>query len=254
MKELLVMVVFFAGITPLAFGEVYIENDRQYVGDDGSFHVVGEVKNDLQAPLSHLVVNVSLFDKAGNLIATEEAKSFVNTVMPGMTSPFDLIITNNNIDNIDTYKLDLDYRISAPKSQVIDIIDSQMTRDNHDNLMITGIVTNKGEITANTVAVVATLYDNNGDVAAVARVNPEPDYLRSDGDAFFLISVPDKMQTSDVSKYVLVAESEEYAAVPEFPISIAMILLAVTLLGCIIATRCYSEIFIKDQSVAVCPA
>lgn len=252
MKSLLVVAMVLAGGAPLAFGEVYIQNDRQYIGDDGSLHVVGEIRNDLQAPVSQMAVSVTLIDKSGNPITTEKASSLVNTVMPGMTSPFDLIITGSITDQVQSYMLDVDYRVAPPKSQAIDITSSKLSRDSHDNLMITGIVTNRGEITANTVAVVATLYDEAGNVAAVARVNPEPDYLRSEGDAFFLVSVPDKMQTSGVSRYALVAESEEYAAVPEFPIGITA-LLAVTLLGCIVVTRYFGRV-IKDQNFAACPA
>ena len=46
--------------------------------------------------------------------------------------------------------------------------------------MITGTVANNGEIAANMVSVIATLYDKQGNVAAVSRVNPEPDYLRAE--------------------------------------------------------------------------
>ena len=106
-----------------------------------------------------------------------------------------LILTNGEAKNTKSYSLELDYEVSPPKSQVIDITESELSRDNYNNLMITGTVANKGEITANTVAVIATLYDEEGNVAAVSRVHPEPDYLRAEDNAFFLVSVPDKTQT-----------------------------------------------------------
>jgi hypothetical protein len=90
--------------------------------------------------------------------------------------------------------------------------------------MITGTVINRGDITANTVAVIATLYDKEGNVAAVSRIHPEPDYLRANDHAFFVIAIPDKIQTNGVNDYTLVAESEEYAAVPEFPVGTLVLL------------------------------
>ena len=217
----------FTGATPLAFGDVYIENDQQYTGDDGSLHIVGEIKNNLEMPLSQINVHVTLFDELKNPIITKETSSLVNTIMPGMKGPFDLVLANNEeIKKTKSYALELDYKISIPKNQVIDITKSEMSRDNHNNLMITGIVTNKGDITANTVAVIATLYDKEGKVAAVSRVHPEPDYLRADDDAFFLVSVPDKIQTSEINDFTLIAESEEYAAVPEFPVGTLVLLVA----------------------------
>ncbi len=224
MEKILIIVIIFAGITPLAFGEVLIQNDQQYVGDDGALHIVGEIKNNLEAPLNQINVYVTLLDENNNLIETKETSSLVNVIMPGMKGPFDLVLTNDEAKKTKSYSLKLDYKISPPKNQVIDITESELSRDNHNNLMITGTVTNKGDITANTVAVIATLYDKEGNVAAVSRVHPEPDYLRANDSAFFVVAIPDKIQTSGINDYTLIAESEEYAAVPEFPVGSLVLL------------------------------
>ena len=226
MEKFFLIIFVFAGMIPVSFGEAIIENDQKYIGDDGSLHIVGEIKNNLEMPLNQISVLVTLFDESNNLIVTKETGSLVNTIMPGMKGPFDLILTNGEAKITKSYSLELDYKVSPPKSQVIDISNSELSRDNYNNLMITGIVTNNGDITANTVAIIATLYDENGKVAAVSRVHPEPDYLRVEDNAFFLVSIPDKSQTSKISEYTLIAESEEYAAVPEFPVGTLVLLIA----------------------------
>ncbi len=213
---------------PLAFGDVFIQNDQQYIGDDDSLHIVGEVQNNLDVPLNQISVFVTLFDENSQIITTKETNSLVNTIMSGMKGPFDLMLSNVEAKNVKSYSLELDYKVGSPKNQVIDITESELSRDNFNNLMITGTVTNKGEITANTVAVIATLYDEEGNVAAVSRVHPEPDYLRAEDNAFFLVTIPDKTQTSSVNDFTLIAESEEYAAVPEFPVG-SLVLLVGTL-------------------------
>jgi hypothetical protein len=219
-----IIIIIFSGITPLAFGEAFIQNDQQYIGDDGAFHIVGEIKNNLEAPLNQINVQVTLLDENKQLIGIKETSSLVNIIMPGMKGPFDLILTNDEAKKTKSYSLKLDYKVSPPKNQVIDIIESELSRDNYNNLMITGTVTNKGDITANTVAVIATLYDKEGNVAAVSRIHPEPDYLRTEDNAFFVIVIPDKIQTSGINDYTLIAESEEYAAVPEFPVGTLVLL------------------------------
>ena len=229
------------GIIPLAFGEPYIQNDQQYIGDDGALHIVGEIKNNLESPLNQINVQVTLLDKDKHPIITKETDSLVNTIMPGMKGPFDLILTNYESKDVTSYSLELDYKISHPKNQVIDITESEISRDNHNNMMITGIVSNKGDITANTVAVIATLYDKDGNVAAVSRAHPEPDYLRAEDNAFFLVTIPDKIQANNINDYTLIAESEEYAAVPEFPIG-TLVLLVGTLSAYIGITRYSSKI------------
>ena len=223
-------------MTPFAFADVYIQNDQQYIGDDGAVHIVGEIVNNLGIPLNQIHVKIDLFDENEQLIQSKETNSLVNTIMPGMKGPFDLILTNSEAKNAKSYSMELSFQSSPPKSQVIDITESELTRDNHNNLMITGTVVNNGEITANMVSVIATLYDKQGNVAAVSKVNPEPDYLRAEDSAFFLLSVPDKIQTEEINEYTLIAESEEFAAVPEFPIGTA-ILLILTLSAYIGITR-----------------
>jgi len=223
-EKIFIIIIIFAGITPLAFGEAFIQNDQQYIGDDGAFHIVGEIKNNLEAPLNQINVQVTLLDENKQLIGIKETTSLVNIIMPGMKGPFDLILTNDEAKKTKSYSLKLDYKVSPPKNQVIDIIESELSRDNYNNLMITGTVTNKGDITANTVAVIATLYDKEGNVAAVSRIHPEPDYLRTEDNAFFVIVIPDKIQTSEINDYTLIAESEEYAAVPEFPVGTLVLL------------------------------
>jgi len=223
-EKIFIIVIIFAGITPLAFGNVLIQNDQQYSGDDGSLHIVGEIKNNLDSPVNQINVHVTLLDENNYIIQTKEASSLVNVIMPGMKGPFDLVLTNDEAKKTKSYSLKLDYKVSPPKNQVIDIIESELSRDSYNNLMITGTVTNKGDITANTVAVIATLYDKEGNVAAVSRIHPEPDYLRTEENTFFVISIPDKILTSGINDYTLIAESEEYAAVPEFPVGTLVLL------------------------------
>jgi len=238
-------------VIPNAFAEVTIQNDQHYIGDDGSFHVVGEILNNLESPLNQVSVIVTLYDEEKNTLFTKETRSLVNTIMPEMRGPFDLVFSDINPEKIKSYSLDLDYSISEPKGQVISITSSELSRDNHNNLIISGNVENNGEITANTIAVIATLYDRDGKVAAVSRTHPEPDYLGSEDDTFFVVTVLDKNQNSGVTSYSVVAESEEYAAVPEFPIG-SMVLLIISVSAYIGVTR-YSNRIITNLISATSP-
>jgi hypothetical protein len=207
-----------------AWAEVFIQNDQQYIGDDGSLHIVGEIKNELTVPLNQIDVYVTLYSSDNKVVDELQTASLVNTIMPEMKAPFDFIITGNTAKMVSHYSLELDYKVTAPKNQVIDVTSSKLTRDDFNNVMITGTITNYGEITANTISVIATLYDKEGSVAAVSKMHTKPDYLRSDDKTFFLVSVPDKIQTSSVVDYSIVAESEEYAAAPEFPVGSGILL------------------------------
>jgi len=221
-KYLLLVIPLIFGISS-AWAEVSIQNDQLYIGSDGSLHIVGEIHNQLDVPLNQIDVHVTLYSE-NEIVDVVRTSSLVNTIMPGMKGPFDLVITGQKAQMIDDYSVYVDYKISIPKSQVIDITSSDISRDKFDNLMITGTVTNNGEITANAISIVATLYDREGNVAAVSKSLARPDYLRSNDEVFFLVPVTDKQQTIGIVDYTLVAESEEYAAAPEFPLGTLLLL------------------------------
>lgn len=226
MKLLVLTLVAALAAAPLAWAEVAVQNDRMYTGSDGSLHIVGEVQNDLGAPLGQIRLMATIYDGHDNIISMADGWSLVNTVMPGMRGPFDLVVTDPAARQAVDYTIEADYLVLAPKSQVIDVTSAELERSGQGDLFITGTVANRGETTANMVSIVATLYDRNGDVATVARTQAEPDYLRSNHEGAFVVPLPEKDQTVDISGYMLVAESEEYAAVPEFPIGSSLVLAA----------------------------
>ena len=227
-------------IIPNALGEISIQNDQMYIGDDGITHIVGEVVNDLDVPLNHIQIHALLFSESNQLLDKISSKALVHNIMPGMKAPFDIIINKDSLKEFHRYDLNLEYDVSSPKNQVIDITSSELSRDNFNNLVITGTVANNGEITANMISIVATLYDKQGNVAAVSKSQAEVDYLRASDESFFLVSVSDKSQTNSAVDYSLIAESEEYAAVPEFPLG-SGILLAVSVFGYIILTKYWNR-------------
>ena len=215
--------VFLLIVIPSAWAETSIQNDQQYLGDDGTLHIVGEIQNNFNVPLNQIEIQTKLFSN-GILIDTVKTSPMLNTIMPQMKDPFDILVLGNDAKHVDRYSFEISYKLTEPKNQVIDITESDFSIDSSNNLAITGMVVNHGGITANTVVVVATLYDRNGNVATVSKTHVEPDYLRADDEAFFFVSVPDKSQTNSVVDYSLVAESEEYTAVPEFPFGSIMLL------------------------------
>ena len=145
--------------------------------------------------------------------------------MPEMKGAFDLTVIED-VGDVDHYTLDVSFKIAPPKEQVIEITSSEFTQGPVDNISIQGTVANNGEITANMVKVVATLYDRDGNVVSVSQTNTKPDYLRASDESFFLIPILDKTQANEIVDYSLVAESEEYTAVPEFPLGSGILLVA----------------------------
>ena len=223
MKILSVLLILLVFAIPDVWAQVNIENDQYYVGNDDTIHIVGEILNDSNKPLNQVNILATLYS-GNSIIHQTNSETLTNVIMPGMKGVFDIIIAEN-IDGIDRYVLDLDYKITNPKSQVIEITSSELRYAQFDNIIIKGTVANNGDITANMVKVIGTLYDRDGNVVAVSQIIMEPDYIRANDESFFLITVPGGIQM-DIVDYSLIAESEEYTTVPEFPLGSGVLLIA----------------------------
>ena len=224
MKKLVFLIPLLFLIQP-AFGDIVVENDQTYIGNDGIMHIVGEIKNDSKSPVNKIKIIATIVDVNGKVLEKIDGKVLTNIIMPGMTGSFDIIANEKKVDNILDYDLGIEYKLAAPKNQVIEIVSSEMKRDQLDNLIISGTIENNGEITANMINVVATLYDRDGRVLTVSKIQIQPDFLRAGEESHFLVPIYEKNQSMNVADYSIIAESDEYAAVPEFPLGSGALLI-----------------------------
>ena len=224
MKRLLFLLPLLLLIQP-AFGEIIVQNDQMYIGNDGVLHIVGEIQNNSKSPLNKIEILALLTDENGNEIDKIDGKIMSNILMPGMKGSFDIITNEKNLNENFSYQLDFEYKLAAPKSQVIDIVSSELTRDQLNNVVISGTIENNGEITANMINVIATLYDRDGKVLTMSKVQTQPDFLGVGEENHFVIPIYEKNQSINAVDYTIIAESDEYAAVPEFPFGTGVLLI-----------------------------
>ena len=225
MNKLIFVIPFFLLIQP-AFADVLIQNDQHYIGDDDISHVLGEIENNSNYPLNQIKIMVKLFDENGFQIGQVNGKSFSNVIMPSMTGAFDIVVKDYDSKIIHDYNLEFNYKLAEPKNQVIHIVSSEMKRDSQNNLVISGVLKNQGEMTANMINVIASLYDRDGNVVNVSSISVQPDFLRAGDDSFFMIPIHEKSQSVETVDYTLIAESDEYTVVPEFPLGSGALLIA----------------------------
>ena len=224
MKKLIFLIPLLLLMQP-AFGEIIVENDQTYIGNDGMMHIVGEIKNDSKSPVNKIKITATLTDENGMVIDEIDGKIMSNILMPGMKGSFDIVTNERNIRESFDYDLGFEYKLAAPKNQVIEVVSSEMKRDQLNNLIISGTIENNGEITANMINIVATLYDRDGKVLTVSKVQTQPDFLRAGEESHFVVPIYEKNQSMDVVDYSIIAESDEYAAVPEFPLGTGVLLI-----------------------------
>jgi len=236
MKFLAISIISLSLIFSSAWAQVSIINDQQYVSEDGIFHIVGEIENNSSVPLNQVVVMATLYDINNEVLNTMSTNSILETIMPGKKGPFDLVFTNGIVSQIYRYSLNIEYRPADHKAGSLEILSSNAKRDMLDNFIIRGTVTNHDQRTANTIIVIATLYDKDGKVVATGKSYTEPEYLKSGGITSFLVLVPDKSQSRKAADYSLMVESEEYTAVPEFPLG-SGIILSLSVIAYVVLTK-----------------
>ena len=224
MRKLLFVIPLLFLIQP-AFGEIVVQNDQTYIGNDGMLHIVGEIQNNSKSPLNQIKILAVLTNENGNEVDRFDGKMMSNILMPGMKGSFDIITSEKILDKNLVYDLKFEYKLAAPKSQVIEIVSSELTRDQLNNVVISGTMENNGDITANMINVIATLYDRDGNVLTVSKIQTQPDFLRAGEEIHFIIPIYEKSQSMEVVDYTIVAESDEYAAVPEFPLGSGALLI-----------------------------
>jgi len=212
-------------IGQMAYAEVMIQNDQKYVDNDGLMHIVGEIENNTVSPLNQIKISAILIDGDGDHIGKIVGETVSNIIMPQTKGAFDILIKNVAAESITDYELNLDYSLTEPKNQVIDISSTHISKDIHNNTVITGVLENKGDITANMIRVMATLYDRDGNVLTVSETYTKPDFLRAGDNATFIIPVHEKHQSIHAVDYSITAESDEYVTVPEFPLGTGFLLI-----------------------------
>ncbi len=92
-KKFLLLIFPLIGFSS-AWGEISIQNDQQFFGDDGSLHIVGEIKNNFNAPINQIKIDATLYSN-GVLVDTIKTSPMLNTLMPEMKNPFDIIIVGD---------------------------------------------------------------------------------------------------------------------------------------------------------------
>ena len=126
MKKIIFLIPLLI-IGQVAYADVAIQNDQKYIDDDGLLHIIGEIENNSKVPLNQIQISATLIDENDANIGEISSNTISNIIMPEMKGAFDILIQDVNGEMIKDYKLNLQYKITEPKKQVIEISSSVLT-------------------------------------------------------------------------------------------------------------------------------
>lgn len=185
-----------AGPPPL---EIVATHD--YIDSIDYLHIVGEVANRSDKPQAFVKVTVTLYDEAGTVIDTDFTYTTIDIVPPGQTVPFQL--STDQYANLADYKVQVQGRPAdeLPYAGLSVVNQSDYVNDigyRH----IVGEVSNGGQASAEFVQIVATLYDEAGQIVGTDFTYADLDVLPPGGTSPFELSIGEAVQFSSYTLQV----------------------------------------------------
>lgn len=227
--------VFALNIYPInAVGEVIVnDNYSSYIASSGAFHVVGEVENIGDTNVEEIYIKVTYYDADDRSIGSQTSSSLQNLLLPGMKSPFDVILTGSSVGQVDSYELEVSF-IETDKvlNRTLVVLSDSFFSNITGKFYVFAEVKNNGTEISNATNVIATFYDSSGIVVAtgesmgceesVRALNLNPGQTES-----FPIIIK-QPQSTKIASYEVIAVSNEAIIIPEFKYT-----LMILLVGCL---------------------
>jgi hypothetical protein len=236
----IVTVLAVLNTTPMnAAGFPVILSHSSFIDDIGYFHVVGEVKNAGDVSINSVKVTAIFYDADNTVLAQNFAYSLIDLILPGRKAPFEIMLMDKAASSkVDHYTLDIDFNeFPSGKPIGLKILSNNSYIDQTSFLHVTGGIENIADTTATNIRVVATFYDQQGNVVGCAYAYAEPKDLDPNQNASFDITLMYPSRTPYVKSYQLTAESSEYTLIPEFGTPMLYLVFLATILFVVILKR-----------------
>ncbi len=158
--------------SPIIFKESSNIPERVYILDNhtsykssssGYLHIVGEIQNDRHDTISNVVIKATLYNKEKKALASESTSLYLNSLMPGDKSCFDITFTDIP-SNWSTYGFDDPVYTTGGQRQPDISVTRSMPDLDDDDLEITGAALNDESVRVECVRPVGTVYNASDQV------------------------------------------------------------------------------------------
>jgi hypothetical protein len=206
---------------------VLILGSSQISTDFGSTYIVGEVRNNLSDIVEYVQIVGSFYDSSGLLIDTDFTYTDLDYLRPAEKSPFKLIISDESVaSRINNYTLSVNWEpvyanaSAVAAATVLTIQEGEQRIGEFGWYEVVGEVVNGGTDSTEYVKVVATFYDEAGQVINTDYTYTDPSDLAAGQSAPFELTVSDEDIAEDIESVKLSAQSQDYFGVdPELTAS-----------------------------------
>ena len=196
------------------------QRTSSYIDRNNIMHVYGLLKNISNKSTKNVVVKASFYDSNSKMINEFQRSVDLRTINPGETSPFEILyIDTKTVNAVKNYTLSAAGEDTQIKTRALRILSNSSKLDTILGIYyIKGRVVNEGSEDTTNSMIIAPLYDKNGNVIVVGRAQTEPVNISSHSEAAFVLPVTAVPQVFKVKTYSLLADSDQYVTIPEFPL------------------------------------
>jgi hypothetical protein len=201
-------------------GNVSILSSSQISSEFGSTYIVGEVRNNLSDVVEFVQIVGRFYDSNGLLIDTDFTYTDLDLLRPGERSPFSLIITDESVaQRIDNYTLAVNWDTvftdpaAVAAATVLTIQEGEHRINDNGWYEIVGEVVNGGTDDTEFVKVVATYYEEAGQVINTDYTYTDPSDIPAGQSAPFELTVLDEDISENIESVKLSAQSQDYFAI-----------------------------------------
>jgi hypothetical protein len=146
-------------------------NLNHWADSSGGFVVVGQVINQADEPLEFIRINAGVYDAAGNLLAEQDDFVSSDMLLPGQLAPYSITFSDGLPPGAERYTLEASARYADVTTQTFYgpenfALSSEATFEANGVLVVRGQVRNEGNLNANLVKVIVTVFDEQRRVVA----------------------------------------------------------------------------------------
>ena len=218
---ILVTIIALPQTLTMVFAQsVEILSHSGFIDATGYYHVVGEVQNIGSGNLQFVMITATFYNKSHVVVGTSFTYTTLDVLLQGRKSPFEiLLVYSTQAAKVDHYGLAVSSysTYSGSKPVNLQILSNSSYVDVINYHHIVGEIKNIGVTSTTFVKVIATYYNSTGQVIATAFTYANPDTINAGNTSPFDVLLVHTQRTPLILKYVLTAESTQFAIVPEFP-------------------------------------
>lgn len=213
----IIAIILALPIAQQAYADFSFHNQYSYVDETKILHVLGEVRNDSDSAMGDILITISFYDRDGNLLDQFSRVPALQVINPGESSPFEILyIDQSTVDSVANFTMSAAGQDTELKEKQLEIISSNSRLDVLGVYYINAAARNNGQEDAANAIMIATLYDQDGRVIAIAKALAEAGRgnwnMTAGSEAAFGIAVTDKLQTYRATQYSLVVDSDQYVS------------------------------------------